>query len=321
LNFSITKSLHTSSQFSVLSQLGRVAIVTGAGGGLGRVYALLFASRGAKVVVNDLGTSTKGAGASSKAADAVVEEIRKAGGEAVANYNSVEDGDKIVQTALDTWGRVDIVINNAGILRDVSFVKMTDADWDIIYKVHVRGAYKVTKAAWPHMLEKGYGRVIMTASAAGIYGNFGQANYSAAKLSLLGLAQTLAQEGRKKNVLVNTIAPIAGSRMTATVMPPDLLEALKPEYVAPLVAYLVSEENKNITGQTFELGAGWIGQIRRERSAGVFFPVDKELLPEEIKSNFSKVEDFSKNPSYPTSLNDSVALVTKNLENKGKAKL
>jgi len=160
---------------------GRVAIVTGAGGGLGKAYALLLASRGAKVVVNDLGSTHTGEGHSSKAADVVVDEIKKAGGEAVANYDSVEDGDKIVQTALDTWGRIDIVINNAGILRDTTFLKMTDKDWDLIYRVHLKGSYAVTKAAWPHMRDKEYGRIIMTTSAAGIYGNFGQSNYSAAK--------------------------------------------------------------------------------------------------------------------------------------------
>ena len=211
----------------------------------------MFASRGAKVVVNDLGTSTTGTGSNSKAADLVVEEIVKAGGQAVANYDSVEDGDKIVKTAVDKWGRVDILVNNAGILRDTSFIKMKDADWDLIFKVHVRGAYKCTKAAWPYMKEQKFGRIIMTSSAAGIYGNFGQANYSAAKLALLGFAQTLAQEGKSSNILVNTIAPIAGSRMTATIMPEDLVKALKPEFVAPLVGYLCSDECK-ANGETFE---------------------------------------------------------------------
>ncbi|MDX1497329.1 MAG: SDR family NAD(P)-dependent oxidoreductase, partial [Salinisphaeraceae bacterium] len=164
---------------------GKVAIVTGAGNGLGKSHALLLGSRGAKVVVNDLGGDIHGDGnRSSAAADAVVEEIKAMGGEAVANYDSVEDGDKIVQTAVDTFGTVDIVINNAGILRDVSFAKMTDKDWDLILAVHLRGSYKVSHAAWPIMKEKGYGRIIMTTSAAGIYGNFGQANYSAAKLGL-----------------------------------------------------------------------------------------------------------------------------------------
>src|ERR1700743_1085532 len=177
---------------------GKVAIITGAGNGLGRSHALLLASRGAKVVVNDLGGSMHGGGKSSAAADKVVEEIKAAGGEAIANYDSVEDGAKIVQAALDTWGRIDIVVNNAGILRDVSFQKLSEEDWDLIYRVHVLGGFRVTRAAWNHMRDAGYGRVVFTASAAGIYGNFGQANYSMAKLGLVGLSNTLAIEGRKR---------------------------------------------------------------------------------------------------------------------------
>src|SRR6185503_1409105 len=189
---------------------GKVVIITGAGNGLGRSHALLFGSRGAKVVVNDLGGGHTGEGKSSAAADKVVEEIKALGGEAVANYDSVENGDKIVKTAVDAFGTVDIVINNAGILRDVSFAKMTKEDWDIIQRVHLNGSFSVSYAAWPILREKGYGRIIMTTSAAGIYGNFGQANYSAAKLGILGLGQTLALEGRSKNIHVNTIVPIAG---------------------------------------------------------------------------------------------------------------
>jgi len=224
----------------------------------------------------------QGSGSSSKAADIVVDEIIKAGGEAVANYNSVEDGDKIVQTAIDKWGRVDIVINNAGILRDVSFAKMKDQDWDLIYTVHLKGAYKVTKAAWPYMLKQNYGRIIMTASAAGLFGNFGQANYSTAKLALLGFGQTLAKEGFKKNIFCNTIAPLAGSRMTETIMPEDLVKALKPTFVAPLVAFLCSEQSK-VNGQVFEVGAGWISRLRWQRSKGALFPVDRELTAEDVR--------------------------------------
>ncbi len=222
---------------------GKVVIVTGAGNGLGRSHALALGARGAKVVVNDLGGSHTGDGKSATAADKVVSEIKAAGGQAVANYDSVEDGDAIIKTAVDAFGRVDVLINNAGILRDVSFQKMTEADWDLVYRVHVRGAFKTSFAAWPVMREQKYGRIIFTASAAGIYGNFGQANYSMAKLGLVGLGNTLAIEGKKNNVIVNTIAPIAGSRMTETVLPPDLLEALKVEYVTALVVKLCHESH------------------------------------------------------------------------------
>ncbi|MGH2899323.1 MAG: SDR family oxidoreductase, partial [Solirubrobacteraceae bacterium] len=260
---------------------GRVAIVTGAGGGLGRAHALLLASRGAKVVVNDLGGSHTGEGKSSSMADKVVAEIKEKGGEAVANYDSVEDGDKIVKTAIDAFGKIDIVINNAGILRDVSFPKMTQSDWDLVYRVHVLGAFRVTHAAWPHLRDQGYGRVIFTASAAGIYGNFGQANYSMAKLGLHGLAQTLALEGAKKNVRVNTIAPIAGSRMTETVMPPALVDALKPELVSPLVARLAHESNEE-TGALFEVGGGFYAKLRWERSSGKTFRLGRSVSVEDV---------------------------------------
>lgn len=222
---------------------GKVAIVTGAGNGLGRAYAILLGSRGAKVVVNDLGKSVKGEadGDSSNPADLVVAEIKKAGGEAVANYDSVEFGEKIVKTAVDAFGTVDIVINNAGILRDVSFQKMKELDWDLIMKVHLKGAYSVTRAAWNIMREKKYGRIVNTGSSAGIYGSFGQVNYATAKLGLWGFSSSLAKEGEKRNIRTNCIAPLAGTRMTATVMPAEVVEALKPEYVAPFVAFLASE--------------------------------------------------------------------------------
>jgi NAD(P)-dependent dehydrogenase (short-subunit alcohol dehydrogenase family)/putative sterol carrier protein len=296
---------------------GKVAIVTGAGGGLGRVYALFFASRGAKVVVNDLGGDTKGdSGSSAMAADKVVDEIRKNGGEAVANYDSVEKGEAIVETAIKAFKRVDIVINNAGILRDVSFIKMTDRDWDLVNLVHVKGAYAVTKAAWPHFMKQGYGRVIMTTSAAGIYGNFGQANYSAAKLAQLGLANTLSIEGAKKNIHVNTIAPIAGSRMTETVMPPQMVKALKPEFICPLVAYLCHEKTEE-NGGLFELGAGWVAKLRWERTKGHAFPVDRDLTPEDISSKWNVITDFS-NSTHPKTIMESTQMVSGNLTNKSK---
>lgn len=288
---------------------GRVVIVTGAGGGLGRTYALLFASRGAKVVVNDLGGSTSGEGKSTKAADVVVQEIRNAGGIAVANYDSVLEGEKIVKTALDNFGRVDIVINNAGILRDVSFPKMTDKDWDLIFDVHVKGAYSVTKAAWPHMRKNEYGRVIMTSSATGLYGNFGQANYGAAKAALYGFARTLAKEGEKYNIFCNTIAPVAASRMTEKVMSAELLQELKPELVAPLVAYLCHESSTE-NGGLFEVGAGWVAKVRLQRAEGVF--IGKSISPEKIRDNWSKICDFSV-AYYPESSADQVSFLMEKL--------
>ncbi len=296
---------------------GKVAIVTGAGGGLGRSHALLLASRGARVVVNDLGGSFTGEGESQKAADTVVDEIKAAGGEAVANYNSVEDGDQIVKTATDAYGRVDIVINNAGILRDVSFHKMSQTDWDLIYKVHVLGSFRVTHAAWPIMREQGYGRVVMTASAAGIYGNFGQANYSMAKLGLYGLAQTLAHEGRRKGIYVNTIAPIAGSRMTETVLPPDLIAALKPEYVSPLVAKLVHEDCEE-TGGLFEVGGGYFAKLRWERTAGKIFRTGRAVSLEDVDSSWDRITSFDES-THPGSVPESMQPIMENIE-KGPSK-
>ena len=287
---------------------GRVAVVTGAGNGLGKAYALLFASRGAKVVVNDLGGSHHGDGASNRPADAVVEQIRAAGGEAVANYDSVEDGEKIIKTAVDAFGKVDIVVNNAGILRDVSFAKMKDGDWDIIYRVHLKGAYKVTKAAWPIMRQQRYGRIVNVASAAGIYGNFGQANYSAMKLGIVGFTNTLAREGAKRNIHANVIAPIAGSRMTATVLPPDLLEALKPEFVSPVVAYL-AHESCDENGGLFELGAGWVGKNRWQQTKGAF-GIDSV---EAARDAWGAICDFDDAPTYPTSTQDAFGPIMKSL--------
>jgi NAD(P)-dependent dehydrogenase (short-subunit alcohol dehydrogenase family) len=269
----------------------QVVIVTGAGGGLGRAHALLFAKHGAKVVVNDLGGSTHGEGANASAADKVVEEIRAAGGTAVANHDSVTDGEKIVQCALDTFGRIDVVVNNAGILRDKTFHKMEDADWDLVYKVHVEGAYKVTRAAWPHMREQGYGRIIFTASTSGIYGNFGQSNYGMAKLGLYGLTRTLAIEGRKNNILVNAIAPTGGTRMTEGLIPPQIFEQLKPELVSPLVVYLASQACAETSG-LFEVGGGWIGKTRWERSLGAGFDPRAGFSPEDVADHWQQICDF-----------------------------
>ncbi|KAI8805235.1 hypothetical protein BJ742DRAFT_821479, partial [Cladochytrium replicatum] len=294
---------------------GRVAVITGAGGGLGRAYAHLFSRLGAKVVVNDLGGNHTGAGASSSAADKVVEEIRALGGEAVANYDSVEDGEKVIETAIKAFGRVDILVNNAGILRDKSFQRMSDQDWDLIHKVHLRGMYKVTKAAWPHFYNQKYGRIINTASAVGIYGNFGQANYSAAKAGTIAFSNSLAWEGRSKNIIVNTIAPNAGTRMTATVMPPEFVEALKPDYVAPLVAFLAHESNKDTAG-LFEVGSGWISRLRWQRSGGVTFPVNVPLLPEAIHTRMADISNYEDGrASYPTTTGEALEAIMANFGN------
>ncbi|CRK36445.1 hypothetical protein BN1708_007044 [Verticillium longisporum] len=302
----------------------QVVVVTGAGGGLGKVYALFFASRGASVVVNDLGGSFKGEGTSSKAADVVVNEIKAAGGKAVANYNSVEDGDKIIETAIQAFGRIDILINNAGILRDISFKNMTDQDWDLIMKVHVRGAYKCARAAWPHFRKQKYGRVINTASAAGLFGSFGQANYSAAKLAMVGFTETLAKEGAKYNILSNVIAPIAASRMTETVMPPDVLENLKPDWVVPLVAVLVHKSNTE-NGTIWEVGAGHVAKFRWERSSGLLLKADDSYTPGAVLKAWDQVGDFS-NPQnfddgradHPSKAQDAVQKVMDNMANKSK---
>jgi 3-hydroxyacyl-CoA dehydrogenase/3a,7a,12a-trihydroxy-5b-cholest-24-enoyl-CoA hydratase len=291
---------------------GKVALVTGAGGGLGRSHALLLASRGAKVIINDLGGSFTGDGKSSSAADKVVAEIKEAGGQAVANYDSVEDGDKIIKTAVDAFGRIDIIINNAGILRDVSFKKMSQADWDLVYKVHVLGTMKVTHAAWALMNDQGYGRIVNTSSAAGIYGNFGQANYAMAKLGIHGFTQTLAAEGRKRNVIVNTIAPIAGSRMTETVLPKEMLEALKPEYVSALVAKLVHESTEE-TGGLYEVGGGFYAKLRWERSEGKTFRLGRSISPEDIDGAWKAISGFEKT-SHPGSVAESMQPIMQNVE-------
>ncbi|MBM3386263.1 MAG: SDR family NAD(P)-dependent oxidoreductase [Betaproteobacteria bacterium] len=229
---------------------GRVAIVTGAGGGLGKAHALALAARGAKVVVNDLGGDVRGDGGSVSAAQAVVDEIRAAGGEAIANGASVTDFEAVqamVQQTLDTWGRIDVLVNNAGILRDKSFGKMAIEDFRLVMEVHVMGAVHCSKAVWPIMQAQQYGRIVMTTSSSGLYGNFGQANYGAAKMALAGLMQTLSIEGEKHGIRVNCLAPTAATRMTEGLMPQAVLDALQPQTVTPAMLVMASEDAPNRT--------------------------------------------------------------------------
>ena len=274
---------------------GQVALVSGAGGGLGRSHAMLFASRGARVVVNDLGGAMDGTGSGETAAQKVVDEITAAGGNAVADHGSVTDAEQaaaMVQRAVDAFGRIDIIINNAGILRDKSFKKMTEADWDAVISVHLKGAFNVTKAAWETLRDQGYGRIVMTASAAGLYGNFGQTNYSAAKMALVGFGQTLALEGAKYDIHTNIIAPVARSRMTETIMPPELLENLKPELVSPLVAWLCAAEC-DANGDIFEVGGGLVTRLKWTRSKPMAVPPAGGLSIEQVRDSWDAVTDMS----------------------------
>ncbi|RPH47958.1 MAG: SDR family NAD(P)-dependent oxidoreductase [Desulfobacteraceae bacterium] len=275
---------------------GRVAIITGAGAGLGRVYALELAKRGAKIVVNDLGGSRDGSGTgSSSAADRVVDEIKAAGGEAVANYDNVatpEGGERIVKTALDAFGKVDILINNAGILRDKSFLKMEPENWKAVMDVHLTGAYNVTRPAFKAMRDNGFGRIVMTTSAAGLYGNFGQTNYSAAKMALVGLMNTLKLEGKKYDIKVNTIAPLAASRLTEDVMPPEIFEKSKPEFVAPMVVYLCSEECRE-SGAIFNSGMGYYNRAAILTGPGIKLgDAGKPPTPEQISENWNSINSM-----------------------------
>jgi NAD(P)-dependent dehydrogenase (short-subunit alcohol dehydrogenase family) len=250
---------------------GKVAIVTGAGGGLGKQHALELARRGAKVVVNDLGGSMDGSGGSSDAANAVVEEIKAMGGEAIANGSSVTDDAgvaRMVKDAMDQWGRVDILIANAGILRDKSFSKMHISDFELVLNVHLMGTVKTAKAVWEIMREQNYGRIVVTTSSSGMYGNFGQSNYGAAKMGILGFMNTIKLEGQKNNIHINAISPVAATRMTENLMPPAILEKLKPELVTPGVVFLASEEAP--TGTILTAGAGVFAVAKIFETEGAF---------------------------------------------------
>ena len=277
---------------------GQVVIVTGAGGGLGRSHALEFARRGAKVVVNDLGGSLDGSGGSSAAAEAVVAEIIAAGGEAIADGASVTD-DKgvaaLVQRTMDKWGRIDVLVANAGILRDKSFSKMELSDFTAVVDVHLMGAVKPIKALWEIMRTQNYGRIVVTTSSTGLYGNFGQANYGAAKLSLVGLMNTLKIEGAKNNIHINAISPVAATRMTDALMPPEMLAKLAPEHVTPGVVYLASQEGP--TGAILTAGAGVFALAQMVETEGVY--LGAKANAEAVRDQWAQISDPAGAEAYP----------------------
>ena len=276
---------------SELGYDGKVVIISGAGGGLGRQHALLMASRGALIVINDLGGAVDGSGSDKGAAERVVDEIKALGGEAVADTNSVatpEGGKAIVQTAVDAFGKVDVVVNNAGILRDKAFGNMEPELLDPVIDVHLKGAFNVTRAAWSIMKEQGYGRIVSTSSAAGIFGNFGQTNYGAAKMGLVGFTRVLAVEGAKYNIKANAIAPLALTRMTENLMG-GLGEKLDPALVSPLVAFL-SHEDCPVSGQTFSVGGGRVAHVFIAETQGYH---NANLSMEDVRDNWGTITDQS----------------------------
>jgi len=278
----------------------RVAIVTGAGVGLGRTHALLLASRGAKVVVNDPGGAVDGSGGANAVADSVVAEIKAAGGEAVANYNSVADWDGahgIIKTAMDTWGRLDILVNNAGILRDKAFINMTREEYDLVNAVHHMGTAYCIKAAWPIMRAQQYGRIVVTTSGSGTVGNFGQANYGAAKMAVNGLINVLRFEGAKYNIRCNAISPSAWTRMTEKLLPPDVGQWMKPELVSPMVAWLCSEECDQ-NGEIMAATAGGYARVQYYVTDGVQFDPAEPVTIEMIQENIGKIRDLDTTIPY-----------------------
>ena len=271
---------------------GKVAIVTGAGGGLGRAHALEFAKRGAKVVVNDLGGALDGTGGNSQAAEAVVAEIKTAGGSAIANGASVANDAGVahlVKQTMDAFGRIDILVANAGILRDKSFGKMELKDFEAVMDVHLMGTVKPCKAIWQIMRDQQYGRIVVTTSSTGLYGNFGQTNYGAAKASLVGFMNSLKLEGAKDNIKVNAVCPVAGTRMTENLMPPNVLEMLKPEFVTPAVVFLASEDAPS--GAILTAAAGVFAAARIEETEGVH--LGQKASADDVAANWAKIADFS----------------------------
>ena len=279
---------------------GRVAIVTGAGGGLGRNHAIELAKRGAKVVVNDLGGSRDGAGSSTSAADHVVEEIKAVGGEAVSNYDNVatpEGGERIVQTAIDAFGKVDILVNNAGILLDSTFSKMDEKNWDAVVAVHLKGTFCVTKPAFLHMRDRGYGRMVMTTSGAGLFGSFGQSNYASAKMAVVGLANVLKLEGAKYNIKTNVLSPVAGTRLTEDIVPPEIFRKMRVDFVTPAVLYMCSEKCQD-SGMIINAGLGYFSRSAMMTGQGVILSDgDRIPTPEEVMENWGRITSLE-NPKF-----------------------
>ena len=285
---------------------GRVAIVTGGAAGLGQAYSIHFARYGASVIVNDLADPS-----------ATVNKIRAAGGNALGVQCSAESGESIVKVAIDAFGRVDIVVNNAGILRDAAFHKMTDKQFTDVLNVHLRGTFKVSKAAWPYMLKQRYGRIINTTSTSGIYGNFGQANYAAAKCGIIGFSRALALEGKKYNIKVNTVGPCAGTELSRGALTDELFQAFEPKYLCPLVGLLCSDNlvPEPSTGGLFEAGSGWVAETRWQRSGGVAFPADKSLTPEMVMHHWPSVINFDDGRAdHPREPADGTAKIMANLQ-------
>lgn len=290
----------------------KVVVVTGAGLGLGRSHAKLFASLGAKVIANDLGVNRDGSVGEASPIDTTVAEINRAGGVAVANHDSVEVGERIIEQAMDEFGQVHIVVNNAGIIRDKSFHNMALEEWQQVQRVHLEGAYRVTRAAWPLLRSQRYGKVLLTASASGLYGNFGQANYSAAKAGLYGLTRTLAVEGASRNIHTNIIAPMLNSRMLDGLMPEPYLQQMKPELVSPLAAYLCHDRCDE-SGSLYEVGAGWYGKVRWQRSDGCGLPPGQDVSVADIADNWDAINSFEQ-AHFPQDTEHAGRFMFKNLE-------
>ena len=291
---------------SELGYDGKVAVITGAGGGLGRQHALMLASRGALVVINDLGGAVDGSGSDKGAAARMVDELKGLGAEAVADTNSVatpEGGAAIVKTAIDAFGRVDIVINNAGILRDKAFHNMDTDLVNAVLDVHLRGAFNVTQPAWVKMREQGYGRIVSTASAAGVFGNFGQANYGAAKMGLVGLTRVLAVEGAKYNIRANAVAPLAFTRMTENILTPEMGEKLDPALISPIVGWLVHEDC-DVAGRVFSVGGGRVAEVFIAETKGYF---KKDLGVEDVRDQWGTITDRA-GYSVPANIGEEMAM-------------